>query len=107
MEQGPDINTLHNLELRHVRLEEKVEAAAHDIKNVRTQITALSHIQDTRHGQLEADIKELGRILFRIGLSLVGSIFALLLGLVAYFMSQRDHSLSEIYKAQLRQEQSK
>lgn len=86
---------LRAVELSSTRQEEKLVRIEHDVKNTRQMVTSLGEVQRVNHTQLETDIKALGKTLFNIGLSLVGSIITLLIAVVAYFMLERSEMIME------------
>lgn len=96
---------LREVELSSARQEEKLQRIEHDAKNTRTMLTSLGQVLETRHTQLEQDIKALSKTLFNIGLSLVGSIITLLIAVVAYFMLERSTMIIETHDRTQQQQQ--
>lgn len=85
---------LRTIELGAVRLEETVKAVQHDVKNIRQMVSAANQVQEVRHNQLETDIKELSRVLLRLGISVISSIVVILISIIGYFLVQKDHTYS-------------
>lgn len=106
--RGDAMNTddrLREIELSNTRQEEKLRNVEHDAKNTRSMLTSLGQVFETRHAQLETDIKALSKTLFSIGLSLVGSIMTLLIAVVAYFMLERSNMIIETHDKAVQQQQ--
>lgn len=78
-----------SIEITVARVEEKLEAIRHDGSNSRLMLNALSGVQDAHYKELKGDIKELSKTLLGIGISLIGSLFTIMIAIVTYFVAQK------------------
>lgn len=91
---------LHDLEISQVRMEGKLDSAVHNSNNIRQMVNGLDVKFTAQHHQtgesvkeLSNNLKELTSALFKGVLSIIGAIFILMIGIIGYFLAQKDATI--------------